>query len=550
MKKYCYLTGIFLIFIILRLISIDSIYLWLDEVDFMGNTFREQTWYHPRFVPRIDDEGWSVLGRDTWLETIETSFFITTNATTAPWFPVFLLHLLTYLLGHHLLLLRLPALLASLASLFFLYRILTRLVNRFPARYLTLLCFSFSVPAIIYGQSPQPVIYYFLSTVIQTSVLITVLRRSSPFASVDDVCGDLRLLTRVSLLVFFLNYMSLLICLIYLVYYLAAGAGKWRQRFSVRDYGRILGELFFNLLPLGILAFLRYRVGDHRIVYEVENPVVMGRLIFEALTYHFNFAYTPGLYIPRALNPVAWPFIAVFLAGVIGFFIRNPARRLAASLAGLVFLLFVFFQVMPIGPIRHTFTFAPLLYIFFAYGIQNLGDLLARRSVSERPITVASAILAGLLLFVFLFSGVQLYQKRRPSLDLDEIVELARAKGVTTVAGFRESVIILELMSRTAGDILEEEGIGLCWYDPRANLPPPGRHLLVAYRHAFDPPFTGMAWGGKIPLRDYLNARIIPLKEEPGPLEPQPDIMAHQSIYYPLNGAFIYLVEPESPSGE
>ncbi len=53
-----------------------------------------------------------------------------------------------------------------------------------------------------------------------------------------------------------------------------------------------------------------------------------------------------------------------------------------------------------------------------------------------------------------------------------------------------------------------------------------------------------MAWGGSIPVEEFGEASITPLVEEIGPLEPEPGIMAHQSIYYPLNGAFIYLVEP------
>ena len=544
MKKKVYITVIFLVFISLRLIGFCSDYLWLDEVDFMANTFAGEEWFRYRFVPTEPGEGLRIIGKNTWLETLETSLSITTRATTAPWFPVFILHLLTYFFGHHLSLLRLPALLVSLASLYLLFRILNKLFSSRAARYFPLLVFTFSVPTIIYGRSPQPIMYYFLATVIQVVVFLKILDRCRGTVALEDIFRDIRLLTRVSLLVFFLSYMSILICLIFLVYYLILALGKSGRRFSPREYLRLLGEIGINLLPLGILAFLRYRMGDHRFVFGVENPGEFLRLAFASLTYNFNFAYTPGLYKPFGPNPVTWPFIALAILGLIYFFRQRQRHRWPALISLVIFSIFAWREMMPLGGIRHTLVVTPFLYIFAGYGLQGISDRTAGDLKPGGHATTIAGALTLLTVVVFLFSGSRLYSRRESTLNLREIAELARVHDVGTVVGFGESVIVLALMSRSREGLLEERAIRLKQYLPGWNTPPPERHLLVSYRHAVDPPFRRMAWGGSIPVEEFGGASITPLVEEIGPLEPRPDIMAHQSIYYPLNGAFIYLVEP------
>ncbi len=542
MKRRGFITGagIFLLFAALRLVNFNS-FLWLDEVDFMGNTFEGRRWHASRFVPSEEGEGFRVVGSGTWLETVETSLYITTNATTAPWFPVFILHLATYFFGHQLLLLRLPALVVSLLSLALLRAILSKTVSNPFARTLPLLMFSFSTAAIIYGSSPQPVMYYFLSTAIQVWVFVGILQRRPRDSSVEDVMKNVRRLAWVSFLVFFLNYMSLLICVILLGYYLAAAAV--RGHFSLGDSRRVFGEAVLHLLPLGILAFLRYRVGDHHFIYPARSLANLLGLSYDSLTYHFNYAFTPGLYRPSAPNPASWPFVAVFILGC-GYFVSKHRRHLLpAAIALIIFFLAAWFEIMPLGGVRHTFTIAPLLYVFAAFGIEGVATFSAGRFKTKRPAGIAAGVLAAYLLVIFSISGARLYDQTRSRLDLEEVAELARSHGADTIAGFLESAVILALMSGPGGEYLERRGLRLEQYWPGRNLPPAGKHLLVSYRHAIDPPFRGMAWGGAIPLDDYEGRRITPLKEDVGPLEPSPDIIAHQSIYYPINGAFIYLVE-------
>ncbi len=288
-----------------------------------------------------------------------------------------------------------------------------------------------------------------------------------------------------------------------------------------------------------MLSFLRYRVGDHRIVYGVEGPAGLVRMTYEFLTYNFNFAYTPAFYRPLGLNPAVWPLIIVSALGLAHFFARYNKFRLPLLVALAVLLVFIYREIMPFGPVRHTLTLAPLLYLLAGFGIEGIGRMTGRRVQM-----VATVVLVVYAAGIFAVSGREVYRKQRPALDLEEIVQLARANRVTTVAGYKETVLVLALMSRTEGDIFSRSGIRLTQYDPVLNLPPEERHLLVSYRHMFEPRFAGLAWRLEIPRSDYREREIIPLEEEPGPLEPRPEIMAHQSIYYPLNGAFIYLVEP------
>jgi hypothetical protein len=73
-------------------------------------------------------------------------------------------------------------------------------------------------------------------------------------------------------------------------------------------------------------------------------------------------------------------------------------------------------------------------------------------------------------------------------------------------------------------------------------------YLLVDYRRSFDPDpaWPPLMWNPAISRAAFSGATITPLREQVGPLDPR--TMGVQSIYYPMNGFFVYLVEPKPDS--
>ncbi|MBN1563249.1 MAG: hypothetical protein JXA10_05385, partial [Anaerolineae bacterium] len=147
---------------------------------------------------------------------------------------------------------------------------------------------------------------------------------------------------------------------------------------------------------------------------------------------------------------------------------------------------------------------------------------------------------------IFIVSGTRFYETRQHTLDLSMLIAWAEAYDVDMVVGNCENYLILAMLD--ADDRLAAHGIALVY---ACNAPPElperiesgARYLLVDHRRTFnpDPSWPPLGWDIQIPADGFAGATITPLIEDPGPLDPQ--TMGVQSIYYPLNGFFVYLVE-------
>ena len=80
-KSYS-LIIILVLFLALRLISLNSAYLWLDEVDFLANTFGQNHWF-TKLDNAPDDSLILTNPHHRLAGTIATSLSIVTNATRA-----------------------------------------------------------------------------------------------------------------------------------------------------------------------------------------------------------------------------------------------------------------------------------------------------------------------------------------------------------------------------------------------------------------------------------------------------------------------------------
>ncbi len=518
-------------FVALRLIHLDSIYLWIDDVHTLA---------------------YRSLGRTPWGDLLSESYQHSLD-TTGPFLPTLVLKALANVFGPQIVALRLPAVIVGLVSLVMLDRVLARLALSRAARVLPLLLFTLSVPSIIYGQAMQPSMYYFFSTAVQVYVFVGMVQAVKPFTPAAALFRRLRVFALVSTLLFFANFMSVLVYGMLTGCYVIVIAIKGRGRTGA---GRKVAVMVLNAailsVPLAVLTFFRVRSGDvdrayFEGLYYPDSLADAARLVYDFLTYHFNFAYDPGLYAPLGENWLALPFGALCGAGLVLFVARCRWCSLPLAAGVLIVLAAAALRLIPFGGVRHSLTLAPFAYVAAAYGVEAI-----RAAARRRPAWVGQGVIAGLAAFAlgtFVLSGVKLYTDRQTRVDLDAIVRWADTYAVTTVAGYCEVApdagLVLALMSDSQGDRLARHGLTVrntCDHFDLAAQDAP--YLLVDYRRTLhpDPAWPPLAWNAQIERGLFGDVRITPLREDVGPLDPRR--MGVQSIYYPLNGFFAYLVEP------
>lgn len=517
------------LFLVLRLIGLRSAYFWHDDV---------------LTIAPINDIAQPVPWQTFLPETL--SFALTD--ITGPILPTIISRGIANVFGLNLVLLRLPALAAALASLFLLYRILTQAVRTPAARLTPLLLFTLSAPAIIYSQAIQPTIYYCLATLVQLYVTLRGLRRLGPSSTPDDVAGVLYQIGYVSAAVFLLNYVSAIIygiLTLYVLLYVFATCDTWAR--TPHAAAILLRETMLAALPVALLSLLRLGLGGtSRTYFEgIYYPSTwqdLPRLAYDFLTYHLNFAFGPEFYQPLGANWLALPFIVIALIGLIAFVQRSWRHALSVLAAFVLVTLVAAIGVTPVGGVRHSFTFAPAIYLSIGYGLEALSTV----GAGKRPGMVArwSALtLAGLAILIFIGSGWRLYPARASSIDLTKLVALAQAQDIRRIAAYRDTYAILAIRDQTEHGILEKHGLRLEPFEV-SDLPEEP-YLLVSYASMFDvnpawPPYAYAV----LPHPAFTGAQVTPLLEEPGPLDPLRMRMILQSIYWPLNGFFVYKIDP------
>lgn len=530
MKKrdFTFFLIILIIGLLIRCICLGSSFLWHDEVDIIATMF------------------------DTHREEniLATSFFSATEGSSSPWLPLLILHGVIRLFGPHIYAVSIPSLMFFGIALFFLSLSFCRLFAGPAERWFPLFLLTISIPSIFYSRSPQPIICYFLSTTLQIYVLVRIMIMVRCDFSLRSAVRGVDIFAQVSLIAFLFNYMSILIYLLLMGYYIIWYPGARPGRFKLKEILSLIGEALVCFIPLAILTALRQFVlgaGKHRLIYQVEGPGDVFRLIYDFFTYHFNFAYSPELYKPLGINALSWPFILLTAGGIAYFLLRNRKHRLPAAVILAVFFASVYFKIMPFGGIRHSMTIAPFAYLFLAYGIQGLDNSL--RHFKKGPLLFKTVLIALILyaVSIFIFSGSDFYIKRSSRFNLQEIIELARVHGVSKIAAFEHTYEVIRIIDYTAGDILNKNGLTMEGYDFDPMIfPDDDKYFLVAYRHAFNPEFDdAVAWPAAInnDPEEFKDVKVTALREIIGPLKPAPDVMIQQSIYYPINGFFVYLIE-------
>lgn len=525
---FWFIAALSCVFVGLRLVYLGSTFLFIDDV-----------------------LAFSTVEHIPWSRLIPDCFAHLGNVTNAI-FPTILLDVIKNLFGPHIVLLRLPSVVVAAASFYYLYKCCARLFPNAVYGYLPLVLMTFSIPSVLYAQQIHREIWYFFTTTVQIYYFLKIAQGLGPHTSRRRVFFELGNFTLISLILVLANDMSVLIYAMLAGAYIIMAIEKQVSIFKAVKKKDVQSFLYLvaAFFPLLVLAFWRMSHGHYVRTY-LQDYYVSGFgnffwLFYDFLTYHFNFVFNTRLYLPLAPNWLALPFVLVFILGAIFFVTKNKMRTLAVIWCMVLFFLAIYIKALPFGGVRHSLILAPFAFICLGYGLEAMAKILSWRGKKPGVIIQIVAIsLAVYAMVLFSFFGTQMYEDRKSRIDLRTLVDLAEKHNVKTIMGFCDTYKILYMMSRTRHNILEKSNIQYAMFTPQLNKAAKEPYFLVSYRQKFNhgPKWPPVTWKNPvIPRLLFYGKNIIPIVEDQGPLDIK--TMGSGSIYFPLNGFFVYLIEP------
>jgi hypothetical protein len=458
---------------------------------------------------------------------------------TGPIFPTVLDAVLVNLYGASLLALRLHSVVVSVLGFIFLWRILKQL---FPddlwAQMLPCVLYTFSIPSIIYTQQIQPTVYYSLGTALQLTTFIPFYRTSYNDSA---LWRRMVIFVGVSTVAFFLNYISVLVTVI------LGAIWCFRLYDAVRHKNLKLREgmwLFIGFTASHLLLFLLilnrpYQGSPARnyfIPYYLLNLIEFIQHSYDIITYHLNYVFDTALYRPLGYNILSLPFVVLVLVGMLRFIHAERLHILYAAFALLTLYMASLATIYPYGGVRHSFALAPFVYIFVGYGVVAF-----RHRWREM---VLGGLIVYMLVCWFLW-GVNVYDMRRSRLDGAVVAQMVADYNVSTVVAHFDTYETLILQASL--DTILPDTVSLIQLRSRQDLGSPQLEepfLLVAYRTAINPTWANPPDAAPVNIPYNLeDFSIEPIITDVG-LLPGP-ILGPQSIYDPINGFFLYYVEPK-----
>jgi hypothetical protein len=145
-------------------------------------------------------------------------------------------------------------------------------------------------------------------------------------------------------------------------------------------------------------------------------------------------------------------------------------------------------------------------------------------------------ITVAYILAIFFSSGKYIYTYRRSVVDLDKIIAYANQFSVKSILEYEPYGLLPFLVDNSDKEILKSRGITTSVLDLGACPDRQESHLLIMYRDTLE-------HGKPFPVLSNCQPQytINMLEENRGHLDLN---TIPQSIYFPLNGMFIYLLQP------
>ncbi|MFZ3068873.1 MAG: hypothetical protein WA052_00970 [Microgenomates group bacterium] len=509
-----------LVFAALRLINLKSGYIWFDDTATIGG-----------------------INKIPWPNLFGEVLNHTTNAVTGPFLPTLLSRIIVNLFGPDILLLRLPDFIISILSIILFKKyVLSKIFSSQSIQFLVLIAICFSIPFILYSQSIQPSIYYFFSSIVQFGIFLSLWREIRSLDSLGKLNKKVLLFGLISTPLFLVNYMSVIVFFILLgtllMYFLHQ---VLKNKLALKKL--ISFSLYALLGSIPYLALTYWRLGgDETYIrqyfegsYYVNGLTDIFKLIYDTVSYLFNFAYTLNLYRPLGYNLLSAPFLLLVILGLIDLIYKNRKLWLIFVYILMIFAALSIFKIIPLGGVRHILIFAPFIFVFFGMGLHKLGLIVISKFKGQKFInTTLAVILITYILTIFMTSGKYVYLHRQSAVDLNKIVKFANQYSVKSILDL-ESYDQLSIIDYSNGKILKKNGLSIYPLDKKSCPDIMESYLLVAYHYPLDP-----KWNFPLPDNCLTKFNIGTLEENLGNLD-QSTIA--QSIYYPQNGFFIYIIQ-------
>ncbi len=275
---------------------------------------------------------------------------------------------------------------------------------------------------------------------------------------------------------------------------------------------------------------------------------------YDLFNYHVSLVFDKRLYQPLEWNWISLPFILAATGAVILYFLseRDRPRGILAALLGILsaYILGNVLRLVPYGGLRNTLFIAPVIWLTYGAIVEQY-----QKSVKHHWLRgLSGIILIFLALLPFLYSLPQFYSDRVSNIDLNILEKLIKQYRPDTLimaeATYDPFRMILQRYPEFKTQVLDRYGVNLTSFFEFDNsrweqypLPIPGDKVLALDFYLSS---NGRNEGTGI-TNDHPNLTTLsgpdwiiePVLEMPGP---NIKIRQHQSIYYPPNSVYIYLM--------
>jgi hypothetical protein len=421
----------------------------------------------------------------------------------------------------------------------------------------------FSVVSINFGQFGEVYAIYFTAGVIQYLVYWIVLRGRYTW------CGYLVFII-VAYIATLVDYLQALITVGLLLATISESGEIRRSSRLLRAWISLLLYGILNAMPFFYLVIRTTFHGVYRHYYSAYYPINCFKLTgvqaitgwfnyliirtYDLFNYHISLVFDKRFYQPLEWNWISLPFILPAIGAVVLYLIKKRRRSfgILAALSGILaaFILGNILLLVPYGGVRNTLFIAPVIWLAYGAVVAQYQEWITRRWIR----TILGIFFILLAIFPFFCSLPQFYSDRVARLDPARLEALIKKYRPDTLimaeATYDPFRMILQRYPEFKTQVLDKQGVNLTSFfeldDSRWEqypLPIPGKEALVL---DFYISFNGRNEGTGI-INDHPNLTelsgpdwiIEPVLELPGP---NIEIRQHQSIYYPPNSVYIYLM--------
>lgn len=421
----------------------------------------------------------------------------------------------------------------------------------------------FSVVSVNFGQFGEVYAIYFTAGVIQYLVYWIVLRgrytwcRYLVFVIVAYICA-------------LVGYLQALVAAGLLLASVLEGEPERRLSRLIRAVCSFILYGLLSIMPFYYFVIRTTLGGVYRHYYSAYYPINCFKLTgvqaitawfhylitrtYDLFNYHISLVFDKNLYLPLEWNWISLPFILAAIGAIVLYFIRKrrQSHGILVALAGILaaYILGNILLFVPYGGVRNTLFIAPVIWLAYGAIVEQYQNAIKQRRLR----IISGSIFVLIALFPFAYSFSHFYSDRISNVDLDKLGALIEEYRPDTLimaeASYDPFRMILQRHPEFKREVLERYDVQLTSFfelgDERWEqypLPIPGNKALALDFYLSS---DGRNEGTGI-TNDHPNLTILsgpdwiiePIIEMPGP---NIEIRQHQSIYYPPNSVYIYLM--------